>query len=97
MSQQQDVSHFIARRLDANSKFLFWDLDVAAFAVVGMLVGLGTGYNLMGLAGGIALAFAYAKLKSGKHPGMAAHLLYWWTGLPQPKELPGSHLRELHG
>ncbi len=97
MSQAQDTSHLIPRRLDAAGKFLFWDVDVAAFALLGMLIGLGTGYNLSGLIVGIAMAFAYAKLKAGRHPGMATHLLYWWTGMPQPKELPGSHLRELNG
>lgn len=92
-----DLSHFIPRRLDAAGKFLFWDLDVAGIGLIGMLLGVATGYNLVGLLLGVAMAYAYNKLKSGKHPGMAAHLLYWWTGFPQPRELPGSHLRELNG
>lgn len=92
-----DLSHYIPRRLDAAGKFLFWDLDVAAIGVLGMMVGLGTGFPMLGLIVGIVLAFAYSKLKSGKHPGMAAHLLYWWTGMPSPRDLPGSHLRELNG
>jgi conjugal transfer pilus assembly protein TraL len=93
----EDLSHYIPRRLDSDGKFLFWDLDVAAIGIVGMMVGLGAGYTVLGLIGGCGLAFAYGKLKAGKHPGMAAHLLYWWTGLPQPRDLPGSHLRELNG
>ncbi|CAB1371206.1 Conjugal transfer protein TraL (fragment) (plasmid) [Denitratisoma oestradiolicum] len=43
------------------------------------------------------LGFLYNKLKAGQHPGMATHLLYWFTGFPEPKELPGSHIRELNG
>jgi conjugal transfer pilus assembly protein TraL len=94
---QQDLSHYIPRRLDSAGKFLFWDLDVAAIGIIGMLLGLGAGYTVLGLVVGLMMAFAYSKLKTGRHPGMAAHLLYWWTGFPQPKELPGSHLRELNG
>jgi conjugal transfer pilus assembly protein TraL len=94
---QQDLSHYIPRRLDSAGKFLFWDLDVAAFGVLGMMIGLGTGYSVLGLFVGIGMAYAYSKLKSGKHPGIAAHLLYWWTGFPSPTDLPGSHLRELNG
>lgn len=97
MSERTDLSHYIPRRLDDAGKFLFWDLDVAGIALVGVLVGIGCGYPILGLLLGIALAFSYRKIKSGKHPGMAAHLLYWFTGLPEPKELPGSHLRQLNG
>ena len=97
MSQQQDLSHYIPRLLDSSGKFLFWDLDVAAMAMMGMLVGIATNYNLLGLLGGLGAAYGYARLKTGKHPGLAIHLIYWWIGLPAPKELPGSHLRELNG
>lgn len=93
----QDLSHYIPRRLDDKGKFLFWDLDVAAVALIGMLVGLASEYRILGLVGGIAMAYGYGKLKAGQHPGMAAHLFYWFTGMPEPKELPKSHLRELNG
>ena len=94
---QPDLSHSIPRRLDSAGKFLFWDLDVAAIGVVGVLMGLGAGHPLLGLIVGVALAFSYGKLKKGKHPGLATHLMYWWTGMPLPKELPASYLRELNG
>jgi conjugal transfer pilus assembly protein TraL len=92
-----DLSHFIPRRLDSQGKFLFWDLDVAGIGIAGMMTGQASGYPVMGLAIGIAAAYGFSKMKSGKHPGIASHLLYWWTGMPTPKELPGSHLRELNG
>ena len=94
---QQDLSHYIPRRLDSAGKFLFWDFDVAGIGLIGVLIGLGVGYTLLGLLAGVGLAYAYGKLKTGKHPGLAAHLLYWCTGLPAPKDLPRSHLRELNG
>lgn len=97
MSKDQDLSHFIPRRLDSTGKFLFWEIDVAAIGVVGVLVGLAVGRPLTGLVVGAMLAFGYGKMKKGKHPGLATHLMYWWTGKPLPNELPASHLRELNG
>lgn len=94
---QSDLSHYIPRRLDSAGKFLFWDLDVAAMAIIGMMLGLGSGYPILGLVIGGILAFAYSKVKTGQHPGVATHLLYWCTGLPRPKDLPGSYLREFNG
>lgn len=94
---QKDLSHYIPRRLDDVGKFLFWELDIAALGLIGMLLGIALGFPLIGLGAGIALAYVYSKLKTGKHPGMATHILYWFSGMPTPKELPGSHLRELNG
>lgn len=94
---QPDLSHFIPRRLDAAGKFLFWDLDVAGIGMLGVLIGLATGHPLLGLLAGVCAAFGYGKLKQGKHPGLAAHLVYWVAGTPSPTELPASHLRELNG
>lgn len=92
-----DLSHYIPRRLDDTGKFLFWELDIAALGLVGTLLGIAVGFPVVGSLSGIMLAFIYSKLKTGKHPGMATHILYWFTGMPALKELPGSHLRELNG
>ena len=97
MSEKTDLSHYIPRRLDDGAKFLFWEMDVAMIGLMGVLIGIGSGFPVIGLFLGIGSAFFYGKLKSGKHPGMATHLLYWFTGFPEPKELPGSHIRELNG
>lgn len=94
---QKDLSHYIPRRLDDTGKFLFWELDIAAIGMLGVLIGIVLGFPLIGLFAGIVLAYGYSKLKTGKHPGMATHLMYWCSGMPTPKELPGSHLRELNG
>ena len=66
-------------------------------AVVGMLLGIASDMPLAGLVLGILMAFLVNNLKAGKHPGMARHLLYWFTGFPCPSELPGSHIREMNG
>ncbi len=94
---QTDLSHYIPRRLDDAGKFLFWELDVAAIGILGMLVGVATEFPISGVFFGLLLGYLYNKLKAGQHPGMATHLLYWFTGFPEPKELPGSHIRELNG
>lgn len=94
---QTDLSHYIPRRLDDVSKFLFWELDVASIALVGIMLGIAVDMPIFGVVLGGSLAFGYGKLKAGKHPGMATHLLYWFTGFPEPKELPKSHIRELNG
>lgn len=92
-----DFSHAIPRRLDDPPKFLFWERDVAFIALMGFLVGLAVDLQLLGLVSGIGMALGYSKLKAGKHPGMAAHLMSWVTGIPAFKELPPSYCRELEG
>ena len=94
---QQDLSHFIPRRLAAAGKFLFWELDVACIGLLGVFIGMAVGRPLLGLTIGVATAFGYCRLKLGKHPGIAKHASYWIAGTPSPKELPASHLRELNG
>lgn len=94
---QSDLSHTIPRRLDDAGKFLFWERDVAGIGLLGALIGVAAGWPISGLSFGLFLAYLYSKLKAGKHPGMATHLLYWFTGWPALKELPASHLRELNG
>ena len=93
----QDLSHTIPLRLDDPGKFLFWERDVAVIFLLGLLTGIATSFTVTGLLSGFAVAYAYSQFKGGKHPGMATHLMYWFTGVPTLKELPASHLRELNG
>lgn len=97
MSEQNDLSHYIPRKLDDPDKFLFWEWDVAGIFVVGMVLGILSEYPVTGLVAGGVMAYRYNKLKAGKHPGMAIHIFYWFLGFPKPKVLPPSHIRELNG
>lgn len=97
MSEKKRISLTTSRAdwtTEPNSSFGKWTLHDR---LMGVLVGIGSGFPVIGLFLGIGAAFFYGKLKAGKHPGMATHLLYWFTGFPEPKELPGSHIRELNG
>ena len=97
MSEQTDLSHYVPRRLDDGAKFLFWDMDIAMIAMLGVLVGMGLDYPILGMLAGVMGEFGYAKLTAGKHPGKPVHLMYCFPGLPEPKEQPGSHIREHNG
>lgn len=94
---EEDFAHVIPRSLDEAGKFLFWDLDVAGVAILGVLLGLGVNFPASGLLLGIGAAALYARFKRGNHGGMATHFMYWATGLPVPRDLPASHLRQLNG
>ncbi|RXV64171.1 type IV conjugative transfer system protein TraL [Burkholderia stabilis] len=92
-----DLSHYVPSRLDDPEKFLFFRKDVAAIGLAGTIVGVATNHTLLGLVVGVAIAAAWQKFSSGQHPGMSAHVVYWVLGLPAPKKLPPSDLRELIG
>lgn len=94
---QTDLSHYIPRRLDDPMKFLFWEMDVAAIVLFGLIIGILVDSPILGTLFGIGMAHGYSKIKQGQHPGVAAHTFYWVAGLPRLKELPASHLREFNG
>lgn len=91
------LTHYVPRRLDDPPKFLFWDFDVAILAFVGIFIGVYGGFVWFGLISGLACAAGWSRLKAGKHPGMAQHVIYYFAGLPKLKELPASHIKELVG
>ncbi|MBK8768300.1 MAG: type IV conjugative transfer system protein TraL [Burkholderiaceae bacterium] len=94
---EKRFDHLVPQRLDDSGKFLFWDTDVAMAFVVFVMLGILVSQPITCAAIGAFAAYAYNRLKSGRHPGLAAHLAYWHLGLRRPRELPPSHLRELHG
>lgn len=91
------LTHYIPRRLNDNPKFLFWDWDVAIIFVLGAMVGIYCGMLKVGLIGGFGLAAGWSRLKSGKHPGIAIHVTYWFIGKPSLKEIPAGYIREMVG
>lgn len=92
-----ELSHYIPRRLDDPAKLLFWDADVGMIGMIIIMLGVTFGYPLSGILAGVGACVFLSKLKAGVHAGMTAHLLYWVTGIPEPKSLPPSYLRELNG
>ena len=94
-----DASFEIPRRLNDPPRMFWWDLDMSLVVVAAALVGMVSGFFMSGCVVGVLLASAYSRMKSGKHPAFALHLLYWYlpavvTGL---KRTPPSHLREMAG
>ena len=94
-----DSSFDIPRRLNDPPRMFWWDLDVALLVLTAALAGMISGFFMSGCAIGALLASAYSRMKSGKHPAFALHLLYWY--LPAPvtglKRTPPSYLREMAG
>jgi conjugal transfer pilus assembly protein TraL len=89
----------IPRRLNDPPRMFWWDLDVSLLVLAAALAGMISGFFVSGCAAGVLLASGYGRVKSGKHPAFALHLLYWHmpaviTGL---KRTPPSHLREMVG
>jgi len=66
---------YIPQTLDKPEQFLFFDVDqfIIATSIVG--VGISIGSMVGGLIAGVVTARQYGKLKSGKHPKFAVHLL----------------------
>jgi conjugal transfer pilus assembly protein TraL len=89
--------HYIPSRLDSQEKFLWWDKDVLFIAMGCICAGVAFNVGLIGGIVGIALGMGYSRLKTGKHPGMANHLLYWHVGAFRMKGLPKSSDRFLIG
>jgi conjugal transfer pilus assembly protein TraL len=89
----------IPRRLNDPPRLFWWDMDVAMIVLGAALAGMVIGFLLTGCLAGLLSAHLYARLKSGRHPAYALHLLYWhlpafMTGL---RRTPPSHQREWHG
>lgn len=94
-----DASLDIPRRLNDAPRMFWWDIDVALLVLAAALAGMLAGFFVSGCAIGVLPASAYGRVRSGKHPAFALHLLYWHlpafvTGL---KRTPPSCLRELAG
>jgi conjugal transfer pilus assembly protein TraL len=73
-----DETGYIPKSLDAQERFLWWEMDQAIIAI--MLLGMGviSGSMLVGMGLGALAAWQYGRLKAGKHPKFAVHALYWW-------------------
>jgi conjugal transfer pilus assembly protein TraL len=76
--QGQDETGYIPKYLDAQEKFVFWDMDQAIIGLVIMGIGIAGGELMPGLVAGAYAAWQYGRVKAGKHPRFVMHLMYWW-------------------
>ena len=95
-----DETGYIPKSLDAQERFLWWEMDQAIIAILMIGVGVIVGAMLSGMVAGSIAAWQYGRLKAGKHPRFALHVLYWW--LPseifvKPKATPSSSERYFLG
>lgn len=73
-----DETGYIPKYLDAKEKFIFWEMDQAIIGLLVMGMGVLAGAMLTGMVIGGWVAWQYGKLKAGKHPDFAVHMMYWW-------------------
>lgn len=90
----------IPKTLDAQERFLWWEIDQAILALTLTGMGVIAGAMLLGMGVGALIAWQYGKFKAGKHPRFAVHAMYWW--LPsslfvKPLTTPPSHKRHFLG
>ena len=94
-----DSASSIPRRLNDAPRMFWWDLDLALLVLASALLGMVAGYFVSGIAAGVVTAWAYGRMKSGKHPAYALHLIYWHlpNAVVRLKCTPPSHFRDLVG
>jgi len=73
-----DETGYIPKSLDAQERFLWWEMDQAIIAIMLLGMGVVSGSMLAGMGLGALAAWQYGRLKAGKHPKFAVHALYWW-------------------
>lgn len=78
MSLHAEIPQFV----DELPQFGFWEMDEALFLVLGMVIGVLSGWMFTGLIVGASLASVFAKYKAGKNRGMLFHVLYWHGLVP---------------
>jgi conjugal transfer pilus assembly protein TraL len=94
---------YIPRRLDDQWKIGFWDAEVAAPVIFGMMLGYASGSKLgFALCAGVGYCISrwFSRVKADKHPAFAIHWLYWHlpsTPLTAMRATPPSHLRRMVG
>lgn len=94
-----DQEHYlIPRRLDDPVQFFFWDADEAILVIFLTLMGALLGQILVGIAVGLLLSRAFARVKADGGRGVITRFLYWYT--PSQWWFRGraaSHVREYVG
>ena len=73
-----DENGYIPKSLDAQERFLWWEMDQLVLAVTLTSMGVINGSMFTGMCLGVLVAWQYGRTKAGKHPKFAVHALYWW-------------------
>jgi conjugal transfer pilus assembly protein TraL len=68
----------MARNVDEPLPFLFFDVDEVIVFTVCILVGLVTRELTYTVIGAIFVVRAFKRWKSGKLPGVLAHMMFWY-------------------
>ncbi len=93
---------YIPKSLDAQERFLWWEIDQAIIAIMFVGMGVISGSMLTGIVVGGVAAWQYGRLKTGKHHKFAIHALYWWfpsgsLSFVKLKAMPPSDVRSFLG
>jgi len=92
-------STYIPAHLDDPWKLWWFDAEAVIAFAFAFMIGILANEMKYGALLGFFIGMAVQKLKSGKHPGYATHLAYWY--LPEVivklKRVPPSHLRDMIG
>ena len=87
----------IPRHLDDMPKIVFWEMDQAMLFMLMLVLGIASNMPLVFGVIGAVVAWAFGKMKHGKHRGFSKHLLYWTLPFQFYTRTPPSHLREFVG
>lgn len=93
------LGFYVPRRQDDPPKILLWDIDEVAVFFLPLISGFMMGFFVEGLVAGVGARWLYLRLKVGRGPAYALHMLYWHTpsGLYKLRRTPPSHIREFTG
>lgn len=95
-----DETGYIPTHLDARERFFIWEIDQVVMFSMMLGFGISLGSGSIGLVLGMFMAWAYGRIKAGRHPRFAIHVLYWWMPgkfFIKAKALPSSSVRYFLG
>ena len=86
---------YVPRGLDEMPQLLFLDLHQQMLLLVPLAIGQVVGSVLAGIGVGLALIYAYRRLKNSQHPQFILHMAYWYLPkyVVQLRHCPPAHLR----
>ena len=87
----------VPRTLDAQPRFLFWDLDYVCIAAVGFAAGLIVATWFWGTAAAAVLCMAWARARAGGGTAAAFAALFWHLPFDVFIRVPASARRHFIG